>query len=469
MRTASTSKNSVIFILPIIFLLLTFFILQEGIEKGAEIFLGFGILTIALLNYNVAVVIFFILGMFFRNILNINLLNISVLDPFNVISLVLFYHFISKGILFRKSLFKRSYTIILLFCFLGNLIFCFRYWIHLDFVFGSQVNSYLLSFIIVPIQTIFILSQIFKNVKEEKEIEFFNKIIIYLSIFCFFYLLEIYFSFKVLPIGSESDTIWVNKLLGHKNSYGTFFVIMFFMFLHFFNFEKENKKIHITALISCLGIVAISLSRNAYLALICVSIFLVFKGIMANQKAFFALFIGGIALTIISGEAITERATSVINPIIGGNVEGLRDASSGHFSELAFDEIAYWLSENPLFGGFFDSQHYLESGWTELIQKQGLIGLMLYILFLWNLHRYLYPRIFSINIKIKKYAVIGYTTLLCIYIMNITDFLIYTYSNTPLYFLLTYVYLALRWYENQEMIIYKDSSVNGVGIQNDDS
>lgn len=450
MRSASSNKNPIIFILPIVFLFLTFFILQEGIERGAELFMGIGILTIALLNYNVAVTLFFILGMFFRNIFNVNLLNVSVLDPFNVISLVLFYHFLSKGVLLKKSLYKRNYLIILTFCFIGNLVFCLRYWIYLDFQTGSQVNSYLVSFFIVPAQTIFILSQIFKNIKTEKEIENLNKILIYLCIFCFFYLLEIYFNFKILPIGGEGDTIWVNKLLGHKNSYGTFFVIMFFMFLHIFNFENNNKKLHITVIVSCLGVVAISLSRNAYLALILVSIYLVFRGIMANQRAFYALIVGGLALTVISGDVITERATSVINPIIGGNVEGFRDASSGHFSQEAFEEVGSWLTENPLFGGFFEAQHYLESGWTELIQKQGLIGLALYIIFLWNLHRYFYPRIYSKNPKIKKYAVIGYSTLLCIYIMNITDFLIYTYSNTPLYFLLTYIYLALRWYENQQ-------------------
>ncbi|MCC7429245.1 hypothetical protein IT568_00240 [bacterium] len=425
---------------------------QQQIHEDVKVVIQLLILSYCAFSLNAAILSFFVLNFFFRNYFNDNLFGMSVFDPFSVISLMLLLFFFFRGILFRRGFIEHKLLLLLILCFLSNAVYTLRFWIFEDFMFTSNLATHLTNFLVFPISIIFFTNQIFKNTKEKEQLESLNYLLVGIVIFSFFFLLNTFLITDISTVGSVENELWNNPLLGHKNTYGPFFVILFFSLLHLYNFEVKNKLFIQLGIFSCLAVIIMSISRNAYASLILVNGFLIWKGILINKKSFITLILGGIIVFLFAGGIITERTETIINPLLQGNIGEFQDSSSGHFTNSAFEQVGTWLVRNPFFGGFFNEYNNVESGWTELIRTQGLVGLSLYILLLFYFHSFFHLRIYSKDINIKKYSLIGYTTIICVYSLNTTDYFIYTYSTTPLVFWLTFSYLAVLWCEKQDKL-----------------
>lgn len=459
---ASISREKSFSALTITSLFISIFgilISQQGIENVSYGLVGVGFFIVSLVSYKFSVFAFFFLG-FFRNFFKYKLFGIFALHPLNIISIALIIHFFRMGLLTKKGLLDTKFIVFFTLCLILNLIFVLRHSYEFQLPFYDSDNSlstlsFLTAYIIFPIQYLFFLNKIFSNIKDENDLEKLKMIIVSLAIIAASYLCFIFFSqssnYKLL--------MWSNPLIGHKNSYGPFYVMIFFYCFHLYRVEDKNKMFYLSGLISSLIIIAISLSRNAYFSLlIAFSILSLFR-IIDIRNLFIGIFLGILLLFVLPEEVVIDRAFSSFNAVVNLNVEGFKETSSGHFTDESFNDIGVWISEHPLIGGSFKNYNRTESGWIDIFKNQGLIGLTVYLMLVMFLHRFFRSNMFSKDKFIKKYAFIGFQIMIVFYFVNISSLsLILTKLDTPILFLVASVYLAINWKKRQLQNFSKTSN-----------
>lgn len=196
-------------------------------------------------------------------------------------------------------------------------------------------------------------------------------------------------------------------------AYSAVLTLSSILFLFLFSPKKltfSNKVYYIISIIISLGMFSIGSSRGALLALLVVLISMIYY---TKKK---------IRIYLISGTIFFITVFVIINNILGGNIFERSTASIDNGDDsgrsVLHDAALQEFSRHPIFGGQIEvSGIYPHNIFIELLMATGIVGLLLFLVFL-------FKHIFKILKYNQKNVIYSY-----IFIMFLNGFVQYNFSG----------------------------------------
>jgi O-antigen ligase len=332
-----------------------------------------------------------------------NMLNVTGLNPFNVVLGATLVSFLVRGRDLKRFVPKPVFWLYVVPVVIAGLIGTrhvdeiYPYFYELEVIRFSDAFGYLRDVMVKPLFMVAAALLIGAAVAQAKRVESFLVPII-VAVWVMSLMLIGYVATAGLSLGelaATSSRALLSVLGLHANDLGRLYAVAYGLLLFTWG---ETKVVRLkTVLVLTMGILTLALlftfSRGAFIGWVLVNVlFLVWK--FNARTAAIAILVGGIGLALMPGAVVSRMSLG----LIGGT--DVNEVSAGRIDEI-WIPLMPELFKSPIWGSGLDSTMWANALWTETmlpvthphnayiqaILDMGLLGLALLLAFYWHLYR----------------------------------------------------------------------------------